>query len=149
MQTISPKAKWPARGAVLHALAALVWLTLALPAAAQNGIPHQQPQGSSQNRLPQSSSATEFDKPDPMQEQHRLKLLNAARQKSMVSDADKLLKLVNELNDEIARSNAAALTSQQLRMVAEIEKLARSVKEKMVMPIMGLDPTDRTPMPMQ
>lgn len=61
----------------------------------------------------------------------RLRLLNAQRQKSMVSDADKLLKLAKELNDEVASGDSATLTDAQLRKVAEIAKLAKSVKEKM------------------
>ena len=49
----------------------------------------------------------------------------------MVSDTNKLLKLARELNDEVAAKNAAALTPDQLHKIAEIEKLAHSVKEKM------------------
>jgi len=55
-------------------------------------------------------------------------MLNAARQSSMVSDADKLLKLARELDEEIAASNSSTLTQAQLRKVAKIEKLARSVR---------------------
>ena len=42
----------------------------------------------------------------------------------MVDDTDKLLKLVTELNSEISRTNTSTLTPEQLRRVAEIEKLA-------------------------
>ena len=57
-----------------------------------------------------------------------VRMLNAARQSSMVSDADKLLKLARELDEEIAASNSSTLTQAQLRKVAKIEKLARSVR---------------------
>ncbi len=57
--------------------------------------------------------------------------LNLARQKAMISDADKLLKLAKEVNDEIAAKDVTSLTDDQLRKIAEIEKLAHSVKEKM------------------
>ncbi|MGO9336354.1 MAG: hypothetical protein ACLPY1_02490 [Terracidiphilus sp.] len=60
-----------------------------------------------------------------------LRALNADRQKSLVSDTNKLLRLVNELNAEIARSNTGSLTSVQLHKLAEIEKLAHNVKYKM------------------
>ena len=60
-----------------------------------------------------------------------MRQINAAQHKAMVSDADRLLKLVTELNAEIGRSIPEALTPEQRRKVAEIEKLAHSVKEKM------------------
>ena len=62
----------------------------------------------------------------------RLRALNAERQKQMVADAEKLLKLARELNEEVAASNSGTLTPEQLHKIAEIEKLARSVKERMV-----------------
>lgn len=68
---------------------------------------------------------------DPIMMERRMNALNVARQKEMISDADKLLKLARELNDEIAAKGAASLTDDQLRRIAEIEKLAHSVKEKM------------------
>jgi hypothetical protein len=61
----------------------------------------------------------------------RLRALNIERQRQMVADADKLLKLAKELNDEVAASNAGTLTPEQLHKIAEIEKLAHSVKERM------------------
>lgn len=61
----------------------------------------------------------------------RMNALNIQRQKAIVSDANKLLKLAKELNEEIAAKNAGAFTDDQLHKIAEIEKLARSVREKM------------------
>jgi hypothetical protein len=63
--------------------------------------------------------------------QRRAKMLNNERHKSLVSDSDKLFKLATELNDEIAHSNSGSLTPDQLRKVAEIEKLAHNVRDKM------------------
>jgi len=68
---------------------------------------------------------------DPIEAGKRLKALNAERQKSMVSDANKLLMLMDELNSEIARSNPDSLTPAQLRTLSEIEKLAHNVRDKM------------------
>jgi hypothetical protein len=68
---------------------------------------------------------------DPIFQERRLRQLNVAQHKALVSDADKLLKLVSELNAEIDNTNPASLTPDQLRMVAEIEKLAHSVKNRM------------------
>jgi hypothetical protein len=74
---------------------------------------------------------------NPIQNGNLLRALNADRQKSLVSDTNKLLRLVNELNAEIARTNPNALTEAQLHKVAEIEKLARNVKDKMSTSVSG------------
>ena len=68
---------------------------------------------------------------DPLEEARRLRALNYAREKGMVSDAKKLLKLTTELNAEIAVANSGVLTPAQLQKLAKIEKLAHSVSEKM------------------
>lgn len=57
--------------------------------------------------------------------------LNADRQKKLVADTIKLLNLATALNAELSSANAASLTPDQLRRVAEMEKLAHSVREKM------------------
>jgi hypothetical protein len=67
----------------------------------------------------------------------RMRVLNAERQKEMVSDTQKLLQLARELNAEVSDTNAAAMTDAQLRKVAEIAKLARSIKEKMSFSVGG------------
>jgi hypothetical protein len=68
---------------------------------------------------------------NPVMVERRLLALNAQRQKQMVADTDKLLKLAKELNEEVAARNGGALTSEELRKIAEIEKLAHNVKERM------------------
>ena len=73
-----------------------------------------------------------------MQDERLLRALNADRQKSMVSDANRLLRLAKELNAEIARTNPDSLSLDQLRKMAEIEKLARNVKEKMSTSVRGM-----------
>ncbi len=66
-----------------------------------------------------------------------MRALNADRQKSLVSDTEKLLKLAKQLNSEIETSNQNELTQVQLREIADIEKLARNVKEKMSTSFVG------------
>jgi len=68
---------------------------------------------------------------DPLMEEKRLRALNADRQKAMVGDAGKLLRLATEFNAEIEQAKPDTLTPNQMRKLAEIEKLAHSVKEKM------------------
>ncbi len=83
---------------------------------------------------------------DPTQMERRLNALNRERQKELISDTNKLLKLVMDLNDQIAANNTGTLTWDQLHKMAEIEKLARNVKEKMADGVgqMG-PPLDNTP----
>ena len=69
--------------------------------------------------------------------ERRMRMLNNERHKSLVSDSDKLFKLATELNNQIARSNTGSLTPEQLRKVAEIEKLARNVRDKMTQTLSG------------
>lgn len=76
---------------------------------------------------------------DVVYQERRLNQLNAAQHKSMVADTDKLLKLVTELNAEISNSKSTALTAEQLRKIAEIEKLAHNVKDKMRMSVRGAE----------
>jgi len=78
--------------------------------------------------------------PDMRMAGKRLEMLNAERQKQLVEDANKLLALARELNGEIAQSNTGELTPEQLRKVAEIEKLAHSVRDKMSLSVRSQSP---------
>ena len=78
-----------------------------------------------------------------------LRSQNADRQKSLVSDTNKLLRLTNELNAEIARTSPDALSDDELRKLAEIEKLAHSVKEKMSTSVRGTPAFRPPPFPNQ
>ena len=60
-----------------------------------------------------------------------MRSLNAERQKNIVSDTEKLFKLARELNQEAQSETAEAPTVAQMCKLAEIEKLAHSVKDKM------------------
>lgn len=77
---------------------------------------------------------------DPIIAAHQARALNLARQKSLVSDTNKLLQLARELNTEIAAANAESLTPIQERKLAEIEKLAHNVKDKMSDASVGAPP---------
>ncbi len=65
----------------------------------------------------------------------RIRMLNAEQHRSMVADTDRLVKLVADLNAQINSSKASTLTPEQLRTVAEIEKLAHNVRDKMRMSV--------------
>jgi hypothetical protein len=72
-----------------------------------------------------------MDDDDPATRQRQLIMFYAALNRSMVSDTNKLLKLVTELNAELSSTNPDALTPAQLKKIATIEKLAHNVKDAM------------------
>jgi hypothetical protein len=84
--------------------------------------------------------------PDDPEQARRIRMLNAERQKSLVADTVKLLKLANELNAVMAKDDASAPTQAEIRKVANIEKLARNVEEKMKITVIG---TPNYPNPIQ
>ncbi len=59
------------------------------------------------------------------------KKVNEQRQKTLIDDTDKLVKLAGELKDYVDKSNADVLSLDVIKKADQIEKLARSVKEKM------------------
>ena len=83
---------------------------------------------------------------DPVLYERRMKALNSERQKSMIADTNKLLRLTTELNEEVNGDHPKPLDSDQLRKVAQIEKLARSVRDKMCTPVGGSSPQLTPPM---
>jgi Spy/CpxP family protein refolding chaperone len=84
---------------------------------------------------------------DPVFLAKRQQALNADRQKSMVSDTNKLVQLARQLDAEIASNPTDRMTSEELHKVAEIEKLARSVKAKMAQSFAGGPQFQPTPPP--
>ena len=56
---------------------------------------------------------------------------NLDRQKRLVADTDKLLQLAQELKVEVGKSNKDMLSVTVIKKAEEIEKLAKSVKERM------------------
>ena len=92
------------------------------------------PLQSSNGRIDPTAST---DEEDPVVQQRQLRQLNLTLHKSMVSDTDKLLKLVTDLNAELSSTNPDSLTSDQLKKVAAIEKLARNVKDAMKTSMQG------------
>lgn len=113
------------------ALFLVVPCALALAQSDQNtgtGQLSSHPLQSANGRIDPTST---MDDEDPVAQKRQLRMLNAALNKSMVKDTDKLLKLVSDLNAELSSTNPDALTPDQLKTVAAIEKLARNVKDAM------------------
>jgi len=75
--------------------------------------------------------------------QKRLKALNVERQKSLVSDAQKIVDLTVALDAEVKAMDGDSMTIEQIRKLNQIEKLAREVKQKMrYTPTGGLETQD-------
>jgi hypothetical protein len=71
---------------------------------------------------------------DPMQRQQQERMekaRNVDRQKQLERDTDKLLSLAKELKEEVNKSNKDTLSIDVVKKAAEIEKLAKSVKDRM------------------
>jgi hypothetical protein len=56
---------------------------------------------------------------------------NKQRQQQLVADTVKLLDLATQLKDDVDKSNKDTLSLEVVRKAEEIEKLAKTVKEKM------------------
>lgn len=78
-------------------------------------------------------------------EAKRLEFLNAQRQKAMVADTNRLVKMASDLNAQINSQQHSQLTSDQVRQLAEIEKLAHSIRDKMSTSIKQPQPFDMPP----
>ncbi len=75
------------------------------------------------------------ESPDSIATERRVHALNMVRQKLLVQDTNKLFRLAKELNQEVASTSPTAWTPDQLHKIAEIEKLAHSVRERMAMAV--------------
>lgn len=74
------------------------------------------------------------DPNDPMQRQRMEKMekaRNTDRQQQLERDTEKLLSLAKELKEDVNKSNKNTLSVDVVKKAAEIEKLAKSVKERM------------------
>ena len=116
----------------------LLWLALALPAGFGLMLPAQALSGAGAVRGTASTVAP-MAGAAPSEysafEQRRIVALNSERQKELVSDTDKLLKAIADLNAEVSHNTSDSFTPDQLRELEKIEKLARGVKDKMANPV--------------
>jgi len=65
-----------------------------------------------------------------MQHEHE-RAVNKERQQNLKRDTDKLLQLATELKQSVDKSNENTLSLDVIKKAEEIEKLAKSVREKM------------------
>ena len=91
-----------------------------------------------QPQMPTIPSPPGFGEPpnpaDPMQRQQQQRMekaRNVDRQKQLERDTDKLFELAKQLKEEVNKSNKDTLSVDVVKKAAEIEKLAKSVKDRM------------------
>jgi hypothetical protein len=89
------------------------------PALPENANPHPD-----RNRILEDSMRSQDN-------QKRLKELNLQRQKQMTDDTAKLVALAGELKLETEKSTKETISMTEVRKAELIEKLARSVRDKM------------------
>jgi hypothetical protein len=130
---------------LIHVACAALALALpfGLPAAGQIAMGPGTQQYPGQMSHSNSTADLSVPEQDAFRARKMVAALNAQRQKSMVSDSNKLLRLAMELNVELSRGDSGLSPSEQMRKVAEIEKLARNVKDKMAY-TMGSSPEPET-----
>jgi len=89
-----------------------------------------QPQGPPLPSAAPPSNANE-DSWEIQQRKLMLKKQNLQRQQELKKDTEKLLELATELKQSVDRSNENTLSVDVIRKAEQIEKLAKSVKDKM------------------
>ncbi len=110
---------------------------LGMPAAGQSPYPQFPSTNSGRNGQSYPDNSGPFGQDSNSPDKKRIKLLNAERQRALISDTEKLLRLARELKDELGANESGAMTGEQLHKLDEIGKLAKSVKEKMSFTVGG------------
>jgi 5'-deoxynucleotidase YfbR-like HD superfamily hydrolase len=111
-----------------HSVLTLLFCLLSFPALAQN-VPRQAPPIPSRGDMNQPM-ADEDDARNRITSEMEKKAAKE-RMAALKSDTDKLLKLSVELKSYVDKSNENVLSLDVIKKADEIEKLAKSVKEKM------------------
>jgi hypothetical protein len=120
------------RWGILGLVAASVLLIVGSLAGSQSPETGQMQQVPSMRPIPPFGEAPNPN--DPMQQQRLEKMekaRNADRQKQLERDTEKLLTLAKELKEEVGKSNKDTLSVDVVKKATEIEKLAKSVKDRM------------------
>lgn len=100
---------------------------------AQTALPRQMqmPQDPTQPPDPQFGRDRQKDPGEEKMEREREKALNKQRQTNLQKDTERLLQLATELKQYVDKTNEHTLSLDVIKKADEIEKLAKSVKDKM------------------
>lgn len=101
---------------------------------------------SSRWQMPDATNIPGMEQMDPEMARRQLRALNEERQKAIVKDTARLLKIAQELNAETENAASGDLTQAQWKQVNRIQKLAHGVKQKMILTYGGV-PVFRPPVP--
>jgi spore coat polysaccharide biosynthesis protein SpsF (cytidylyltransferase family) len=114
----------------LTLLLLLITAVLSVPSFSQNSsqVPIQIP---GPNSNPGLTPDNREDEARSKMERGMAKKANRERQVQLQRDTENLLKLANELKQYVDKSNENTLSLDVVKKAEEIEKLARSVREKM------------------
>jgi hypothetical protein len=135
----SPKASFPALASSPRRLTvlAVAFLLVALELPALSQSPKEPtPPAAPTSTAPQQTSPTDATKPQdtakPEPPRPTVPLTpEEVRQAQILADTNKLYELAQELKAEVAKSNKDTLSLAVIKKAAEVEKLARSLKERM------------------
>lgn len=105
-------------------LSSLLIFLCTIPAHAQG---HQSPPAVNGTAAP----VAEPDESSERLARDMAKKANLERQAALKNDTEKLLKLATELKEYVDKTNESTLSLEVIRKAEEIEKLAKSVREKM------------------
>lgn len=92
-----------------------------------------EPQSSTDSKLPPFGQRGPRDRQLERMQRDQARAQNKERQQNLKKDADKLLALASELKEYVDESNENLLSTNVVKKAEEIEKLAKSVKDKMAM----------------
>lgn len=123
----------PTRFHIWLPLVAACLLVCAVPAGAQHsgGYTAAQTAGPTNVHNVDGTHEPEFPDPNSRGQEQMADRRNTERQRQLIADTEKLFQLAQQLRDEVAKSNKDQLSIPVVKRSEEIEKLARSVKEKM------------------
>jgi hypothetical protein len=91
----------------------------------------QQPDPFGQAGRQKGQGTREMDPAEKRMQDERFRALNKERQQKLKDDTERLLKLATELKESVDQTNENILSIEVIRKAEQIEKLAKSVKERM------------------
>ena len=94
-----------------------------IPTAGQNGMGGMPPINGRNNDIP--------DPLGPRMQEQQAKSRNSDRQRKLVEDTDRLLSLAADLKQQMDTTGKDAMSADMVRKAEEIERLAKSVKDRM------------------